>query len=263
MYQNRTYRNCVTGSGLASFSVTVKETDLLIHADRPMEKIARESILKHRGHIESHIELHPEFATALVPLDVIDSAPAIINEMTEAGKKAGVGPMAAVAGVIAQYVGLDLLAETDEVIVENGGDLFFKTDSSVTIGIFAGASPLSMRMGLKVNSAGKPVSICTSSGTVGHSLSMGMADAVSVIADSCALADAAATSICNRVKSGADIRNAIEYGKTIDGVSGIFIVAGENMGMWGDLEVVPLRPLKNVPFRPTSALVSNFNPRNT
>jgi len=93
--------------------------------------------------------------------------------MASAGEKAGVGPMAAVAGAIAEHVGIDLLGHTHEVVVENGGDVFFKTNGPVTIGIFAGNSPVSLGMGLRVYPGKKPLSVCTSSGTVGHSLSFG------------------------------------------------------------------------------------------
>ena len=144
----------------------------------------------------------------------------IIKEMADAGEKAGVGPMAAVAGAIAEHVGSGLLKHSDEVVVENGGDVFLKLDNPVTIGIFAGTSPLSLRMGICVESREKPISICTSSGTVGHSLSLGKADAVYVVSDYCSLADAVATSIGNRVTSKARIQPAIDFGKHIEGVRG-------------------------------------------
>jgi ApbE superfamily uncharacterized protein (UPF0280 family) len=149
--------------------------------------------------------------------------------------------MAAVAGAIAEYVGKDLLSYTDEVVVENGGDIFIKTGSPVTIGIFAGRSPFSMHIGLRVDPGKKPVSICTSSGTIGHSLSLGKADAVCVISKSCPLADAAATSIGNHVISKTDIQKAIEFGKNIDGVTGLVIIMGDRIGLYGKVEIVPLK----------------------
>ena len=161
--------------------------------------------------------------------------------MVSAGERAGVGPMAAVAGAIAEHVGIDLLTHTDEVVVENGGDIFFKTNGPVTIGIFAGKSPISLKMGLRVNPEVKPLSVCTSSGTVGHSLSLGKADAVCVLSGSCSLADAAATSIGNRIASKAHIGSAIDFGKNIKGVDGIVVIMGNKMGMWGELEILRLK----------------------
>ncbi len=238
--QKRYYRNLLSSKDRVAFRVAVQETDLYVQALKPLENITRELILTHRGYIEKYIKKHPEFLDTLNPWRLHGPAPTIICDMVSAGQKAGVGPMAAVAGAIAEHVGVDLLKYTDEVVVENGGDIFLKTDDPVNMGIFAGTSPLSMRMGLCIKSKEKPVAVCTSSGTVGHSLSLGKADAVCVVSDSGSLADAAATSIGNRLKSKDHIASAIDFGKEIDGVNGIVVIVGEAVGMWGDLEVVPL-----------------------
>ena len=238
MYRNRTYRNLVQTDRLVSFRVNVNETDLSIHALSQLEDIAKKSVLRHRGYIEGFIKQHPEFLNSLYPLRINEPSPAIIRDMANAGANAGVGPMAAVAGAIAENVGLDLLSCSEEIIVENGGDIFIKTNKPVTVGIFAGASPLSMRIGIQIKNRDKPAAVCTSSGTIGHSLSFGHADAVSVLSDSCSLADAAATSIGNRISSVNDIESGIEFGKTIKGVCGLIIIVKDKTGIWGDLEIV-------------------------
>lgn len=240
-HQERTYRSLLRKDSLVSFRVAVKETDLFVHADKPLEDITRELILQYRGYIETYIQMHPEFAKTLQPWPVDDPVPLIIKDMVTAGEKTGVGPMAAVAGAMAEHVGTELLLHAEEIIVENGGDVFIKTKDPVTVGIFAGSSPLSLRIGLRIDSANKPMAACTSSGTVGHSLSFGKADAVSVISDSCSLADAAATSIGNRIQSKDDIQHALDIGKQIEGVNGLVIIIGDAIGMWGDLEIVPLK----------------------
>lgn len=239
-FQKRFYRNLLSKDNLVAFKVTVKETDLFVQTLEPLEDVTRELILEKRGYIENYIKRYPEFARTLKPWRVYSPEPVIINDMALASEKAGVGPMAAVAGAIAEHVGRDLLKHSVEVVVENGGDIFLKLASPVTIGIFAGESPLSLRLGLCIEPGEKPVSVCTSSGTVGHSLSFGRADAVCVISDSCSLADAAATSIGNQVKSKAHIQSAIDFGKRIEGVTGIVVIIGDAVGMWGDLNVVPL-----------------------
>jgi len=241
-YQDRTYRRLAQRDNLVSFRVTVKETDVLVHAAEPLEDVTKELILKHRGYIEAYIHQNPGFAETLNPWRISGPAPRIIRNMTAAGEKAGVGPMAAVAGAIAEQVGLELLSHTTEVIVENGGDAFIKANGAVTIGIFAGSSPLSLRIGLRIDSGARPIAVCTSSGTVGHSLSLGKADAVCVVSGSCSLADATATSIGNRVQSASDIQEALDAGKGIEGVKGVVIIIGDAIGMWGELEVVPLNP---------------------
>jgi ApbE superfamily uncharacterized protein (UPF0280 family) len=129
-------------------------------------------------------------------------------------------------------------------VVENGGDVFLKTDGPVVTGLFAGNSPLSMKMGIKMAETSDGIGLCTSSGTVGHSLSMGSADAVCVVSASCALADAAATAIGNRIHSPRDIQRAIAFGKGIRGVSGIVVVVGRDMGAWGQVELVPIKGKK-------------------
>lgn len=244
-YEERTYRNQLYGEKMpASFRVVVKETDLFIRAGKNLKDVARESILRHRGYLENYIRRHAEFATTLAPWKAGGPAPAIVRDMVHAGQMAGVGPMAAVAGAVAEYVGRDLLERTGQIIVENGGDLFIRSLDPVTIGIFANKSPLSLRIGLQIVGRDHPVAVCTSSGTVGHSLSLGKADAVCIVSTSCPLADAAATSVGNHVSSTADINKAIEIGKDIKGVEGIIIIIDDKIGMWGDLEIVALREKK-------------------
>lgn len=240
MHQDRTYRKLVSTEKLTTFQVVVQETDLLVHAEKRLAQETRELVLEHRGYVEAYIKAYPEFMTTLDPWRHLGPAPSIISEMINAGVKAGVGPMAAVAGAIAETVGLGLLDLTDQVIVENGGDVFIKTNTPVTVGIFAGRSPLSMQVGLQLSCEKKPTAACTSSGTLGHSLSFGKADAVCVIADSCALADAAATSIGNLIQSEADINSAMAAGRRIPEISGMVIITGEKIGAWGDLEIIPL-----------------------
>ncbi len=240
MYEKRTYRNLIKPSGLVAFGVSVKETDLWICADRLLENEAKEHVFKIRGYIESYIHLHPQFLKTLVPWIVDGPATLIVREMADAGIRAGVGPMAAVAGAVAESVGKELLAYSNEIIVENGGDIFIKLNRPFTYSIFAGKSPLSMRFGIRVDSPGTPFAVCTSSGTIGHSYSKGKADAVCVVSDSCAVADAAATAVCNQVASEKEIQRSIDFGKLIDGVSGIVVIAGGKIGIWGNVEIVPL-----------------------
>ncbi|MCD4777635.1 MAG: UPF0280 family protein [Desulfobacterales bacterium] len=246
MHKNRTYRNLVKKNDLVSFNVVVKETDLFIHAGEILADKTTELVLKYRGYVESYINRYPEFEKTLKPWQINGPAPSIVRDMVNAGNKAGVGPMAAVAGAIAEYVGLDLLSSSDEVIVENGGDIFLKTNEPVKIGIFAGKSPLSLRIGFRIDSIKKPAAVCTSSGSVGHSLSLGNADAVCVLSESCPLADAAATSIGNHIKSKADIPKAIDIGKNIEGIDAVAIIMGDEIGLWGNLELIPVPHSTNV-----------------
>lgn len=236
-YQERTYRNKFSTEKLVSFQITVCETDLYISAGKDLTEIARTSVYKYRRFIEEYIRHRPHFLDSFVPIEPDEMAPAIIKDMLNASRLSGVGPMASVAGAIAQYVGTDLLEHSDDIIVENGGDIFLKSYSEINIGIFAGKSPLSYRVALTVHPEETPLAICTSSGTVGHSLSLGRADAVCVTSKSASLADAAATSIGNRVRKERDIKAALESGAEIEGVLGILIIVGDKLGAYGKIEL--------------------------
>ena len=237
-YQERTYRNKVSQNSLSSFHLRVRETDLLIHCDTDLSQKALDSVYIYRGFIESYINRHPDFLTSLAPIDDDALAPAIIRDMLKASLAANVGPMAAVAGAISEYVANDLLKISQNVIVENGGDVYLTTEQEVRVGVFAGNSPLTYNIALLLKSEQMPLGVCTSSGTVGHSLSFGKADAVCVLSKSATLADAAATAIGNLVKGKGDIRTALEKGMQIDGVLGALIVLGDHFGVIGDVELI-------------------------
>jgi ApbE superfamily uncharacterized protein (UPF0280 family) len=218
----------------------VQETDLYILAQTPLEREAHEAIIRLRHQIEEYIKSNPLFQTSLAPLPDDPQAPKIVKEMLTASQKAGVGPMAGVAGAMAEFVGKELLAKTPEVVVENGGDIFMQSSTERRIGLFAGESPLNMKVGVHVPPEKTPLGICTSSGTVGHSTSFGKADAVCVISPSCTLADAAATALGNRVGGKGDIERVLEAGQEISGVEGIVIIVGDALGAWGEYELVEL-----------------------
>ena len=220
--------------------MTVQESDIAVQAEKPLQDITKDLILKYRGHIKAYIQRYPGFAKSMVPWHEDGPTPLIIQDMIRAGKTAGVGPMAAVAGAIAEYVGKDLLAYSNEVVVENGGDIFMKLNSPVTIGIYAGESPLSMKLGLRFNPEGDSFSICTSSGTVGHSISYGKSDAVCIVSRSSSLADAVATAIGNCIQSESDIQQAVIKCKKIKGIIGAVAIKGNQIGLWGNIEVIPL-----------------------
>ena len=241
MFENRnSYRRQHEKEGLVSFEITVKETNLNIQARTDLSDQAIRAALKYRQYIETHILQYPQFATALSPLPHPGIAPAIVLDMIKAAETTNVGPMAAVAGAMAEYIGKDLLALSPEVVVENGGDIFIKSQTETVFSIYAGDSPLSMTTGILVEKQNAPFAMCTSSGTLGHSKSFGAADAVSVVATSCCLADATATALCNMVKKDSDIEKAIHQGKQIQNIQGIVIIKGKQIGLWGDLKLVRL-----------------------
>ena len=237
-YKERSYRNWVQTSDLVSFEVREKETDLFISAKRLLESQAREAIVAYRSDLERYIRRDEEFFTSLAPVDVKEDAPSIVKVMADAAAAAGVGPMAAVAGAIAEFVGRDLLAFTDEVIVENGGDIFLRTLKVRKLGVYAGEdSPFTGNLALEITPKEEGLGVCTSSGTVSHSLSFGKADAALIISKEAALADAVATAACNVVKNEFDINAGIEFAKSVEGVLGVLIIVRDKMGSWGEIKL--------------------------
>ena len=277
--EERTYRRWIesdpsTGLGspraksrgdLRTFEVRIGESDLLISAERPLPELAERALRLVRADLEAYLARDSEFERTLVPREALDGAPPIVRQMAEAARVCGVGPMAAVAGAVAQAVGEALLAApgrglrlpraqswgeardsasslpgSKQVIVENGGDIFLYTVRPRVAAVYAGASPLSGKLGLKVSRLNQPLGLCTSSGTVGPSLSFGKADAAIVLAESAALADAAATALGNRVKTAHDVEPALAAVSQIPGIYGLAAIIGEHLGAWGEMEFVRL-----------------------
>jgi uncharacterized protein len=231
------YRRRVQPGNLVSFRVLIKETDLMVSASKDLSVQTRDMVYNLRSRLERYIHAKPDFADTLLPYPEDPFAPDIVKEMISAGNIFDVGPMAAVAGTIADFVGRGLLAYSDEVIVENGGDIFLKTSQPATVSVYAGSSPFSNRLGLILHPSQMPVGICTSSATIGHSLSLGVADAVCVVAGSASVADAAATSLGNRIRSKHGLKRQIEAFKEHKAIKGGIVLAGKTMATWGDIEV--------------------------
>lgn len=237
-YQPRYYREWAKERDLVNFNVVVKETDLYIRAQSNLKNKALDILQHQRALLEKYIARHPGFLTALESFPLGDDAPAIAVRMKEAGEKVGVGPMAAVAGAFAEFIGKELLRFTPEVIVENGGDIFLKTKKKRLVGIYAGESSYTGKIAIQIDPADTPLGVCTSSGTVGHSLSLGKADAVIVISASTLLADAAATAIGNIVKSEADIQKALDFARGVAELTGVAVIINDKMGIWGKVDLV-------------------------
>ena len=241
-YEPRTYRSRMARAGLVGFRVVVKETDLWVLAARDFSRKVREVVLQERRQLEAYIAGHPGFLTTLTPWPEDPLAPPVVGEMIAAARRVGVGPMAAVAGALAERVGRALEQESlnPEVIVENGGDLYLEVTSPAIVSLFAGKSPLSHRVGLRIEPDLSPLGVCTSSGSVGHSLSFGRADAACVLAHSASLADAAATALGNLVPDAGAIGAALAWAASIPEILGAVVVVGDKLGAWGRVELVPL-----------------------
>jgi uncharacterized protein len=193
-------------------------------------------IVRQRQILEDYIARHPDFQTALTPVELLADAPLVAQRMAHAAWLVGVGPMAAVAGAMAQCAAeAGLKAGADEVIVENGGDIYLKTTGPVTIGLHTGTSEIGDRLAFSLEADETPISICSSSGKMGHSMSLGQCDLATVVAKDAALADAAATEAANRVQTVDDANSVVEYIAGIEGVDGALIVKDDRIGLAGHL----------------------------
>jgi ApbE superfamily uncharacterized protein (UPF0280 family) len=193
-------------------------------------------IVRQRRILEHYIERHRDFGRSFEPIEPNDNAPPIAQRMARAGRLAGVGPMAAVAGAMAQCAGeAGLKAGAREVIVDNGGDIYLRVAEPVIIGLDSGGADLADRLAFSLKADDTPISICSSSGRMGHSTSLGQCDLATVVSKDAALADAAATRAANLVKTAEDVDAALEQITAIEGVDGVLIVKDDRVGLAGQL----------------------------
>ena len=210
--------------------------DARFRISRPGFDAATRAIRDQRKALEAYLPLNPAFRDSLVPVSVLPNAPALVLSMHRASFATGVGPMAAVAGTFAELAGQAALASgARETIVENGGDIFMLLASPLVMGLYAGASPLSGKLAFSIEPGLTPLGVCSSSGTMGHSLSLGSCDLATVFSADTALADAAATLDANLVSTEADIQSALDRVGSIPGILGLLIIKGDKLGMTGQL----------------------------
>jgi ApbE superfamily uncharacterized protein (UPF0280 family) len=234
MYEERRYRGSVDSEGLVRSEAAFRESDLLILAAGDVAKRSQGLLMEAREALESYIGRDGGFRTALEPHDPLPGAPLIARRMADSARSFGVGPMAAVAGAVAEYVGE---AIEGDVIVENGGDIYARTARPITVSLHAGeGSPFTGKVKFVARPGGRAIGIATSSGTLGPSLSFGKADAVCAVCDSAVDADAAATAYCNAVRSPSDVERVIAMASAHGRVKGIVIAIGDRLGAWGEIE---------------------------
>lgn len=215
-------------------SFSWKETNLRVAS--PAFDLVTRTVVEERRKLERYIGRHPEFLTALVPVVLLEDAPEAALRMAAAAERTGLGPMAAVAGTLAQ-MGAEaaMAAGCPETIVENGGDIFIHSDTEVTIGIYAGDNAIAGKLAFRLDPRDLPLALCSSSSKMGHSQSFGQCDLATVVAKDGALADAAVTLVCNRIKTEHDLTPVLNEVGAILGIDGILAVKNGKIGMWGKL----------------------------
>jgi uncharacterized protein len=210
-----------------------RQTFARILADEPEHiEAAKTGMLAARQVLEAYIAHDSFFAATFEPYTP-DSDELIITRMADATRTAGVGPMAAVAGSIA-WAGIEAMQEAGATfgVIDNGGDIALTCDRNVRVGVHAGEAALSNQIAFVIPPQDAILGICTSSATVGPSISFGMADAVTIFSRNVALADAWATSVCNQISP--DNLSILDKINPND-VRGIFAIMGDQQVTWGVL----------------------------
>jgi ApbE superfamily uncharacterized protein (UPF0280 family) len=239
MYQERTYRSLIAVDDLVSSRVWVGQSDLFILANQDVTEPGRGFLLEVRNDLESYIRRDPSFLTSRVAHSPLHNAPWIVMRMAEVSAYYNIGPMAAVAGAVADCVGQQLMQSQTDVIIENGGDIFVDTRKPIVFTLYAGEnSPFSGKLKFKPKLSGSSFGVCTSSGTVGHSYSQGRADAVCVVSQTASQADAAATAMGNKVKRTKDIGLVIQEASNNHNILGIIVALEDKLGIWGQVEII-------------------------
>ncbi|MCW4011660.1 MAG: UPF0280 family protein [Candidatus Bathyarchaeota archaeon] len=223
-------------TGLTRHPYSIGETRGVIITDKPETiESALDCIREQRRQLFEYILMDHQFEYSLTPVTV-DDAPIVAQVMAQASTRAHVGPMASVAGVIADLAVDAMVREGATVaVIENGGEAALYSDRPLTISVGAGDNPLSERLGFRVTSF--PCGIATSSGRHSHAFSMGDADSVTVFAVNAGLADAVATYAANQVKGieGADVFAGVEAVLQIKGVHGVLAIRDDHVATGGVL----------------------------
>lgn len=234
----RLYRNWVQTDNLVNYVVSEYETDLSISTEKNLALETLKAIKFYRKQLTDYIKLNPAFETSLTPIEASKNCPEIVIAMTIAAQKAGVGPFASIAGAMAEFTGKELLKYSQEVIIENGGDIFIASTTDKISGIYAGKSSFSGTLGIKIPASLMPCGVCSSSGTIGHSKSFGKADCVTILSKSTPLADAVATATANLIQTEEDINKAVDFAMNIEGVLGVIAIINKQIGVQGKIEFV-------------------------
>ena len=243
-YKIRTYREHFREGRWTNFIVKYKDSDLWIGVDKAsyqpeMPQFCNNLLQELRKAMETYLHKDPCYLTSLVPYKAKPDAPEIFQKMSEVSRQTHIGPMSAVAGAVAEHMVRSLKGEfgIKEAIVENGGDIYADIIEDMDVSVFTGNSPLSEKVGLHITASQAPLGICTSSGTVGPSLSFGKADAVMIICQDVLLADSYATAFANFVRKAEDINPVLERIGKIKEIIAALLIKDDKMGVIGKFEL--------------------------
>jgi uncharacterized protein len=246
-FEPRWYRKQMDGGRFVSFTVEYLDTDLWIGVDKDayskkLQSFCLEKITSYRRQLDEYIAIYPDFRNSLVPIQFDPKAPEIARDMIIQSQNSGTGPMACVAGAFANWLGTEIIQNFNpqELIIENGGDIFVLCKSDLKVAVYAGGSPISGKIGILIPPDFTPLGICTSSGTVGPSMSFGKSDATMICCKNAALADGYASFFGNQVTHPDGIHAILESISKVPEIISAIIVCEDKFGINGkfNLEII-------------------------
>jgi ApbE superfamily uncharacterized protein (UPF0280 family) len=232
------YRDFIQSKEKYAWRVTYRFSDLLINSNKNIKNKIEKPLREIYEILDFCIKKNLSFLKSLAPVSIRPYYPSIIKKMCRVCSTFNVGPMAAVAGTVNEYLASFLLKYCDNLIIENGGDLYIKSARDLTIGVYLKNPHFKNKVFIKINLKGKPYGLCSSSSTFGHSLSFGKCDLAVVFARSSMMADAAVTAVANSINRPDDILESINHYKEFSGIKGLLIIKDKKIGIWGNLELV-------------------------
>lgn len=215
-----------------SLNFKFKEGNYKIISQNP--ELIKDEIIKLRKTLDKYIQNNSNFKTSLIKIEKDNSAPKIVKRMISASQKTGIGPMASVAGIIAEFAAKKGSIKNQSTnIVENGGDIYIFSNKDTYLGFYPGNKYFSDKLAIHIKKEDCPISVCSSSSNMGHSLSFGKCDIATVFSIDGALADSAATLACNLVQDESDLENIANKISNIDGILGIILVKNDKIAIAG------------------------------
>ena len=232
------YRKNISAGGKYSYRLTYKYTDIYITCDKDISDRISEPVIRFYSQLEEVISNEKRFGESLIPLAIKKDYPSAVKNMCLSASVFNVGPMAAVAGAMCDAIAASLKDYCSFLMIENGGDAYIKSSRDIKAALFTGSSHFPQNLNIIISPLEMPCGLCSSSGMMGHSLSLGKSDLVTVMSKTATMADAAATAIANSIRSKQDVDMAVEKYVKYEEVKGLVILKDDRLAIWGDIQLI-------------------------
>jgi len=232
------YRVNVAKKAEFAWKISYKYSDLFISCDRDIYSFIHDKLIDFYNILEQEIKENPDFEKSLIPLKNYSCNNWILSEMYKTSETFNVGPMAAVAGSLCEYISREIQDRVRYLVIENGGDVYIKSTRDAVISVFLKNNYFGKGLNIKIEKKLLPCGIASSSGTFGHSLSLGNSDIAMVLAKNAIIADAAATAFANKIKNKDDLEKAVNSMKDKEGILGLLAIKDEKIAIYGQMALI-------------------------